>query len=478
MDADTRRRAIAIAAAIVLGDIGFHGTGLAQTKSASHPSSEQANGGLEDIQSQIERQTDRLDDQDRRLKEQDVIIRSLHDEIEMLRSQSAGNGSSEMRRGVEAQSNPKLRAEGAQTLEGVRGTGILTAPAMATPPVMNAGAGMPASLPRIAAASDNVAPNRPVGEAPTPTTTMEDITALPEGVRVLTPRDSFVVESSVEYDRTSSNRLVFRGVEIVPGIQLGLIDANDVARDTAVGTVDLRYGIFDRVEVEARIPYFYRHDRLTVLSQQITATVPAAIQTTSLEGNHLGDIEFAVRYQLNRALEGGAIYVAGVRAKSITGIGPYDVNFDSNGIATSLGTGSGFWAVEPSLTVLLPSDPVVIFANFGYLHSFERNINKDIGTTHVGLVTPGDGFDLSLGFGFSLNPQFSFSLGFSNTYILATRMEFGTTVQRSTPLEAGSLTMGWSYILSPTLQLSNNFEFGVTSDAPDMRVLVRVPYRF
>jgi hypothetical protein len=38
--------------------------------------------------------------------------------------------------------------------------------------------------------------------------------------------------------------------------------------------------------------------------------------------------------------------------------------------------------------------------------------------------------------------------------------------------------MGWSYILSPTLQLSNNFEFGMTSDAPDMRVLLRVPYRF
>lgn len=189
-------------------------------------------------------------------------------------------------------------------------------------------------------------------------------------------------------------------------------------------------------------------------------------------------MEFMVRYQLNRALQGGPIYVAGLRVKSATGVGPYDVNFDSNGIATELGTGSGFWATEPSLTMLFPSDPVVIFANIGYLHNFSRNINKDIGTTHVGEVRPGDAIDTSLGFGFALNPQFSFSLGVSNTYIFWTRMELGATTQRSNSLEAGSLTMGISYIISPTLTLSSNFEFGVTSDAPDMRAIFRVPYRF
>jgi uncharacterized membrane protein len=83
-----------------------------------------------------------------------------------------------------------------------------------------------------------------------------------------------------------------------------------------------------------------------------------------------------------------------------------------------------------------------------------------------------------MGFGFALNPQFSFSLGFSNTYIFETRTELGTIVTRSDALEAASLTMGMSYIFSPTLTLSSNFEFGVTSDAPDMRVVFRVPFRF
>lgn len=38
--------------------------------------------------------------------------------------------------------------------------------------------------------------------------------------------------------------------------------------------------------------------------------------------------------------------------------------------------------------------------------------------------------------------------------------------------------MGWPFRLTERATLNNNFEFGVTSDAPDMRVVVRVPYRF
>jgi hypothetical protein len=38
--------------------------------------------------------------------------------------------------------------------------------------------------------------------------------------------------------------------------------------------------------------------------------------------------------------------------------------------------------------------------------------------------------------------------------------------------------MGWSYRLSDRMTLTNNFEFGVTSDAPDMRVVVAAPMSF
>jgi hypothetical protein len=302
--------------------------------------------------------------------------------------------------------------------------------------------------------------------------------ALPEGSRVLTPEGSLIVEPSLEYDRIGSNRLIFRGVDVVPGIQLGLLDANDVARDIVIGAIDLRYGLFDRFEIEARIPYVYRHDRLTVVSQQVTTTSPPATDTTALDGNSIGDIEFSMRYQLNRATEGGAVFVGGIRVKTATGTGPFDVDFDSSGVAKNLSTGSGFWAIEPTLAVLYPSDPVVIYFNLGYLYNFTDNVNRDIGTTHVGRVHPGDAIPISFGFGFALNPQFSFSLGISNTFVMETRTELGGLVTHANSIEAASLTMGMSYIFSPRLALSTNFEFGVTPDAPDLRAIFRLPYRF
>lgn len=319
-------------------------------------------------------------------------------------------------------------------------------------------------------------PATPVGEKPREEPTVPQITSLPEGINVLAKPGAIIVTPSVEYTRTASNRLVFRGIAIVPGIQLGLVDANSVAADTAAGAADVRMGIFDRFEVEVRLPYYYRHNALTTVSQQVVAQQPPVTQTSNLTGSGLGDLEFFGRYQIN-APKGAdePIYIAGVRAKTITGTGPFDVSFDSSGIATELPTGTGFWALGPTVTVLLPSDPAVLFASAGYLHSFGENINKTIGTTHVGQVDPGDSLDLALGFGLALNDRFSFSLGYAHTMVFPTTTELGVTRQVSNTLQAGRLTVGLSYQFSDRFTLNNNFEFGVTSDAPNLFVTFRLP---
>ncbi len=321
-------------------------------------------------------------------------------------------------------------------------------------------------------------PSGPVGQAPEERIRPSLLGALPEGMGVLTPRQRFVFEPSVEYDRTGANRLVFQGVEIIPGLQLGLVNATTADRDVVVATGDFRYGLTDRIELEARVPFLYRNDRITTLAQQVTSGVAAANQSNDLNGADIGDIELAARYQINAAQEGHPTFLANLRFKTTTGRGPYDVNFDGSGIATDLATGSGFWGLEPSITVLFPTDPVVLFANIGYLKNFSRNIDKTIGMTHVGEVDPGDSVDAAFGFGFALNPKFSFSLGFSNSYIFGTTQQLGTTTQRSNDLEVGAFTLGWSYRLRSDLLVSTNFQFGVTPDAPNLRLTIRVPISF
>jgi hypothetical protein len=317
-------------------------------------------------------------------------------------------------------------------------------------------------------------PAGPVGERPQ-TAPPALVTAIPAAMNVLTPPGRLILDPSIEYVRTSNNRLVFRGVEIVPGIQLGVIEASDVARDTAVATVAARYGLAPRLEAEVRIPYVYRHDRLSLLAR---TTPDFEGQEQELEKNALGDVEAALRYQLNSGRGGRPIFVASARVKSPTGESPYDVPFDEMGVAQGLATGSGFWSAEGGVTMIYPTEPAIIFGGLTYLHNFARDIDKVIGDAPVGRVDPGDSIGAQVGFGLSLNPRFSVSLGYSHNYIFRTRSEIAGTKQTSRSLQIGSMLMGWSFRLTDRITLNNSFEFGVTSEAPDMRVVLRAPYRF
>lgn len=318
-------------------------------------------------------------------------------------------------------------------------------------------------------------PSGHVGEAPpeqaSPTTTVE---ALPEGQNALLGQGRLVIEPSIEYSRSSSNRLIFRGVEIVTGIQIGLIEANDTARDTIASSLAVRYALTDRLEIEGRVPYVYRSDRITTLSQNNNTVT----QTFELEGGELGDVEVSARYQLNEGRNGMPLFVAGARIKSDTGRGPFDLERDAQGVSTELATGSGFWGVQGSLSVLYPTDPAVLFANVSYLYNVPRDIDRTVGQVTVGSVDPGDSIGVGFGFGFALNPRFSYSLGYSHAYITETETELNDTSQRSTALHVGSLQLGMSFRATERLTIATSVDVGVTEDAPDVRVSLRTPFRW
>ncbi|MDK2761547.1 MAG: hypothetical protein KYX64_09340 [Sphingopyxis sp.] len=322
--------------------------------------------------------------------------------------------------------------------------------------------------------SDTVAlPDTPVGEAPPPAESPERrIAAVPEGQGVLTRAGQFFFEPSIEYTRSSTNRLVFRGIELIPGIQIGLIEATDADRDTLVGTASLRYGISDRLEAEVRLPYLYRNDRIEVVQQRDEGIV----RSIALRQDGIGDAEFSLRYQLNRPVGQKPIFVGSLRVKSDTGKGPFDVGYDEFGVATGLATGSGFWAVQPGVNFLMPSDPAVIYGGVGYLYHIPRNVNRLVGDVLVGRVDPGDAISANVGFGFALNPRFSFSLGYRHNYIFPTQSEIGGTIQRSNFLQVGALNFGMSYRLTQRNVLNLGFEIGVTEDAPDVSITLRMPF--
>src|SRR5690606_6956879 len=127
-----------------------------------------------------------------------------------------------------------------------------------------------------------------------------DVAALPERAGVLTPPGRFVVDPSLEYVRSSANRLVFRGIEIVPGINLGLIEATEADRDTIVQNLGFRYGITNRLEVEARGGWVWREDVITTVQQRENTLT----RVRRLNGEGWGDVEIGARYQLTSGQRG------------------------------------------------------------------------------------------------------------------------------------------------------------------------------
>lgn len=403
-----------------------------------------------DVAAQLARLAERLAQQEQRLAAQERQLEEQRAEI----AAQAAQIETQRRQVVYGLPAPETAVE----LDELRGAGAA--------PVLLLGQAAGAD-----AAATNTTPIRPVGEAPRQTEAPPIVAALPEGQGVLTPVGKLIIDPSFDYSRSSSNRLVYRGVEIVTGIQVGLIEASDADRDTVTTAVAARYGLTKRIEVEARVPYIYRHDRILTLAQR-DSTIS---REQELDGHGIGDVEASARYQINRGMPGDPIFVAGLRVKSDTGDGPFDIARDSFGVAAKLPTGSGFWGVSPSLSVMYPTDPVVLFANLSYLYNMPRDIDKTIGAAPIGRVDPGDSVGGGVGFGFALNDRFSYSLGYSHQYLMETTTEIGGTEQSSAPLHVGALQFGMSLRVTPKVNISTSFEIGATKDSPDMRAAVRVP---
>jgi hypothetical protein len=428
--------------------------GLVISGQAHAQSSDELGALIQRLQGQINVQSDKIAEQERLLADQRAALEDQKRQLQQLQAATQ----QALDRIASQQELMATRGAGGQAVAAPRGPGEGTQPivvAQVTPATQGA-------------------PIAPVGEAPPEETQRVEVEALPEGSGVLTPKGSWVWENSFDYTHGSSNRLVFRGIEIVTGIQIGVIEASDADRDAISGATAFRAGLSDRIEVEARIPYLYRSDRVTTLVQR----EETATRSLELEGKDLGDIELSLRYQLNAGRGGAPIYIANLRVKTPTGSSPFDIPRDEFGVAAELATGSGFWAVEPSVSFIYPTDPAVLFGSIGYLAHLADDIDRVIGDVPVGKVDPGDSISMAAGFGFALNPRFSFSLGYKHAYIMPTKSELGNTVQKSESLQVGAFTFGWSFRLSEQITLSNGYEVGTTSDSPDMRVVFRLPVRF
>ncbi len=121
---------------------------------------------------------------------------------------------------------------------------------------------------------------------------------------------------------SSSNRIALVGYTIIPALLIGVIDVREVKRNTFNAALTTRYGLTNRLELEARLPYVYRND--TSVGREVLQG--AAVDTVfNSSGKGIGDVELTARYQFNDGGTDNPYYIGSLRFKSRTGTDPFEV---------------------------------------------------------------------------------------------------------------------------------------------------------
>jgi len=405
---------------------------------------------------------------------QTASVETLTAELAQARSEIEAQ-----RRTLEAQ-EARLRAlearvqsaalAGEQTPASVAGTAIASAPAR--PPGANA-------------------PNTPagveqVGEAPAEIE-LPQVAVLGDQGSIVTRAGQFTGELSLEYARADRNRALFRGIELVEVLLIGQFDINESRQDVLTTTAGLRYGITDKFEVGVRLPFVYRSEN-TVVTPIVPGETPEAI-ASSVKGRGIGDLELSARYQLLSGRPGRPFLIANLQGVIPTGESAFDVPRDALGRQLDAATGAGFFAISPSLTAILPSDPAVLFGTLGYTHNFGDDVDTEIGDLRIERVQPGGAISASFGLGVSLNQRTSFNLGYAHSWVLGTETKVrlrnppenddpGLITQNSRDLQLGRLLFGATYRINNRTNINWAFEIGATEDATDLRTVIRIPVVF
>ncbi|MBY4896791.1 acetate kinase [Cupriavidus sp. AU9028] len=349
-------------------------------------------------------------------------------------------------------------------------------------PTAGPSGGTPATPAMVAQAQE------PVGKPPEAPTRPPEIAPIFDQPGVLTPQGKLVVEPAFQYGYSSNNRVALVGYTVIPAILIGLIDVREVKTSTYVTSVAFRYGLTKRLEIEAKVPYV-RTSGSTISREVFTGSAVDNVFDSS--GSGLGDVEATLRYQLNYGNDRMPFFIGWLRYKSNTGRSPFDVvtdcvqrcvgNTTGTGLPLGQPTGTGFQAIQPGLTWLLPTDPAVFFGTISYLHNFARDgLSRTVLNGEkepLGKIAPGGILGFNFGMGLSLNERASFSIGYDQSIIWPTKQN-GQTVPGSVRITQGTLLVGYSYRFTNRYTLNVSVGAGLTRDTPDVQVNVRLPITF
>lgn len=285
---------------------------------------------------------------------------------------------------------------------------------------------------------------------------------------VLLPAGTLQVEPRVDYSHVSTDRVAISGFTIFEAIVIGLIRVDEIDRDIVTAALDVRYGVTDRFQLEAHVPYIYRQDT------EILGVGTANQSKLTFDGHGLGDVEISGSYQV--LTQDGFIpgTVLRLRGRFPTGQSAFDIETQTVDVAgrpqerlVEPPTGSGFFAAGLGSTFIWRADPVAFFAGGGYTFNLPEDQGK------FGNVDPGDTVEFFAGMNVGLSDQVGISFAFVDQITFETEVE--GEKQIGTDLNDARLAIGASVGLNPFMSILATASAGLTDDSPDFIFSVSLP---
>ena len=297
----------------------------------------------------------------------------------------------------------------------------------------------------------------------------------------------FGLDLGLGYSHFDNARISLNGFLALDAIFLGTISIDQIRSDIFTFDPTLRFGVSDRLFVDANLPLLYRSSNF--LSGGAGGSASALVEKT-VRDQGIGDLSLGASYRLAAETSSWPDTVFNARVKFPTGRHPFGVEFvevaNSEGnlqVPESLATGSGVYGASLGVSMLKTLDPMVVFGNVTYFHNFADHfddIDENQGDI-PGRVEIGNAWQFGAGLAFALNERSSISMSYSQRIVERTRLMPDGQDERpvvGSQANVGIVNIGATFSLGERLALVTNVGIGLTDDSPDMSVGFRIPYRF
>lgn len=297
------------------------------------------------------------------------------------------------------------------------------------------------------------------------------------------------LENGMTYARYDRKQLTLNGFLALDAIFLGNIAIENVESDALTYNLAARWGVSPRLTLSADVPYILRK---TTYQKGGAGGSAAAVAQEESTGTGVGDITFGANYRLFAESGWRPETVLTATVTAPTGREPYgmdwrilerdDDDFIRFAVPSRQPTGNGVWQAGLGLSMVKATDPAILFGNIGFIHSFKRgfgDIDSDPETVNPGEVKLGEAFYFGVGLAFAFNERTSLSISFSDRMAAraSTRYQGSEWVKViGSDANAGTLNFGLTHALSPKATFVGVLGIGVTPDAPDFSLSVKIPY--